>query len=55
MLSMGDDYYNPYTAQTHVKPVPLWHLLLAEAAAVAAMLGGGWLLIVALFSLERIS
>lgn len=49
------DTWNPILAQTHVKPVPLWQLLLAEVAAVAAMLGGGWLLIVALFSLERIS
>lgn len=47
------DTWNPIIAQTHVKPVPWWQLLLVELVAIAAMLGSGWLLIVAVFSLQR--
>lgn len=51
---MGDDFYNPFTAQTHVKPVPIWKPLLGMAVALAALYFGAWVLISTVFSLQRI-
>lgn len=50
---MGDDFFNPFTAETHIKRVSFWEtafgILLAAGLGMAAV----WAVAVVLMSLER--
>lgn len=47
------DNWNPILAETHVKRVPFWQMLLAEATAVVAVIAAAWVAAVLILSLER--
>ena len=50
---MGDDYFNPWTDETHVKRLPFWQIALGFAAAVFAVIAAAWVAAVLILSLER--
>ncbi len=55
---MGDDLYNPFTAETYVKRVPFWKVIAYETFlfAIAIAFAGVivWWIAVLVFSLEKI-
>lgn len=50
---MGDDFFNPFTSDQYIKPVPFWETVLGIVLAVGLGLGAVWAVAVLLFSLER--
>lgn len=52
---MGDDSYNPFTAETHVKRVSLWKAAATGALLILGIIAGGWCAAVLVLSLERVS
>lgn len=49
------DTWNPIIAETHVKRVAFWQALAAEALLGLAVVVIVWLLVVAVFSIDRVT
>lgn len=50
---MGDDNYNPWTAQLYVKRVSIWRVAAAQALLVLATVVAVWCAAVLVLSLSR--
>lgn len=47
---MGDDYYNPFTAETHIRTLKWWEELLLAAGFVVLVNLTVWLFTIVVFS-----
>lgn len=52
---MGDDSYNPFTAQTYVKHVSPWKAVIVLIVSSLLLVSTMWAVTVFLFSLEKIA
>ena len=48
---MGDDYFNPFTDETYVKPLPWLEAALLWATRGAALIAGVWAITAIILSL----
>ena len=50
---MGDDFFNPWTSETHVKRVSFWQIVAAEAFTILVVVCAAWGVAILILSLER--